>query len=95
MTTLKSLAATLAWLGLLGIPALTAEETRHEEPGALEHYHHEYYSHSYVVNPNSRDSQDGMASPGLSKSKHGRSPGKPGATVSFALGGHRHHRRQE
>jgi hypothetical protein len=88
MKRLKPLAVTLALLAFIGIFSVRAEEQLPDDGGALEHYHHEYYSHSYV-DPNYHDGQSTIDSGKLSNSKKGRNPGKS----TIALGGHRRHHR--
>lgn len=90
MTTFKFFAAALALFGLLSIPGAQAVEPRGEDPGALEHYHHEYYSHS-SVDPNDHDGQESTPGGKISKSKKGGSPGKSNVAATIALGGHRRH----
>jgi len=86
---LKAAALLLVSLGLLGTPPARATAPRHEEDsGALEHYHHEFYSHSYV-DPNYREDLNQPTSGELSKSKTHRRTIKPNTNVSIALGGHR------
>ena len=93
-STLKSLVMALICLELLGNPQLRAAAPHLEDPGAMEHYHHEFYSHSYV-DPNYREDSDSPPSGELSKSKKNRKLIKRNADIAIAFGGHRHHRQQE
>ncbi|EDY22285.1 hypothetical protein CfE428DRAFT_0410 [Chthoniobacter flavus Ellin428] len=90
--TLKSGAMALLCLGLLDVPQIRAAVPQHDEPGALEHYHHEFYSHSYV-DPNYREDLDHPPSGELSKSKT-RKPINRNTNVSIGFGGHRRHHHQ-
>jgi len=85
------LAMPLICLGLLGSPPVRAAAPYSEDAGALEHYHHEFYSHSYV-DPNYPEDSDNPASGGFSKSKANRKLIKRNTSVSIAFGGHRHHK---
>jgi hypothetical protein len=87
---LESLAIPLLSLWLLGSPEARAAAPRLEDSGDLEHYHHEFYSHSYV-DPNYREDLNTPPKNGFSKSKPGRKPIQRNTNVSIALGGHRHH----
>jgi hypothetical protein len=88
---LESAAMPLICMGLLGSPQQVRAAAPHlEDTGALEHYHHEFYSHSYV-DPNYHEDLDNPMRNGLSKSKTSRKPIKLNMNVSIALGGHRRH----
>lgn len=87
---LPFLSATLALLGLLCVLPAQAKETQADPDhrGELEHYHHEYYSHSYLA-PGYRDDQGAVAVYKRPHHKNIRRYGQPDPGVTFAFGGHR------
>jgi hypothetical protein len=85
----KLIALPLVCLGLCGGVPLRAETPQPADPGDFEHYHHEFYSHSYL-DPNYREDLNNPSSGGLSKSKTNRTPFKSNTKASIAFGGHRH-----
>jgi hypothetical protein len=91
---LRFVALPLVFVGLLGSAHVRAETPRLEDPGDLEHYHHEFYSHSYV-DPNYREDSDNSANGSLSKSKTSRKLIKPNTKASIAFGGHHKHPRAQ
>ena len=84
------LSATLtALFGLLCVFPAQAKQTHNEEDrGDLEHYHHEYYSHSYI-DPDYREDQGTAAVNKAPHHKNIRHYGHPDTGVTFAFGGHR------
>lgn len=88
------LSATLALSALLSLlPAAQARESHDEDQrGELEHYHHEYYSHSFV-DPNYHEDEGADKISKAPRHKDNRRYGRPDSGVSFAFGGHKHHRR--
>lgn len=86
------LLATLALSGLLGALPVEAKESHTEnQPGDLEHFHHEAYSHS-EVDPNYHEDQGTAAVSKAPHHKNHRRYGQPDSGVSFAFGGHRRDR---
>lgn len=86
------LSATLALSALLSaLPAQAKESHTEDQGGDLEHYHHEFYSHSYI-DPNYHEDQGTAAVSKAPHHKKNQRYGKPDSGVSFAFGGHRHKR---
>lgn len=84
------LSATLALSALLSaLPAQAKESHVEDQGGDLEHYHHEFYSHSYI-DPNYHEDQGTAAVSKGPHHKNKRRYGQPDSGVSFAFGGHRH-----
>ena len=81
---------------LSSLPVQAGESHADNQDGDLEHYHHEFYSHSYI-DPNERDDQGTAA---VSKTPHhknkrhyGKRDSDSDSSVSFAFGGHRRKQR--
>jgi hypothetical protein len=90
---MNALTACLA-LSLLGSTCLPCAHgaapliLREDADGDLEHYHHEYYSHSYV-DPNYQEAAKSAKGESGALSKKGRAHARPRSGFTFAFGGHR------
>ena len=62
-----------------------------ESAGTLEHYHHEYYSHSYAVTDASDQDSAARSNNVSQKGRHGGKANTGKTSASIAFGGHRHH----
>lgn len=84
---IRLLTAALALVGPMAMASTPMGKAQSDDSGD-EHYHHEYYSHSYV-DPNYREERDPLAKADKPKKIH--HGGKADTGVSIALGGHRLH----